>query len=234
MDYKDKVLPIMRETRKILLPHWGKAKILYQKNASAVNVVTKLDIEIEKFISSRLTKLFPDIKFVGEESGGNRNAERYWIMDPVDGTQHLVRGTPFTTTMIALVEEGKVIFSVIYDFINDQMYWAKKGQGSFCEKTRLKVSNRTLNQEYICWETHLEKPKNQKIFGALYNKTIMFKTVSAGWEFAMVASGKFDARICFDPHGNDYDYAPGSLLVSEAGGVVTNLFSKEYNLKNTN
>ena len=62
----------------------------------------------------------------------------------------------------------------------------------------------------------------------------MFKAGSSGFEFAMVASGKLDGRLCFDSYGKDYDFAPGSLLVEEAGGVVANIGSREYDYRNGN
>ena len=60
------------------------------------------------------------------------------------------------------------------------------------------------------------------------------KFMCAGHEFAMVASGKLEGRIMYDPYGFDYDFAPGSLLVSEAGGVVTNIGSDKYDYRNLN
>lgn len=155
-------------------------------------------------------------------------------MDPIDGTGHFVRGLPFCTSMIALIERGRVNFSAIYDFVNDHMYWAELGMGAFCNSERLKVSSRSLGQSYIGWESHLDKEENLQIFMELRNRAILFKAVVSGWEYAMIASGKLDARICFDPYGKDYDFAPGSLLVSEAGGVVANLGSNDYDYRNTN
>lgn len=233
MDYSKKVLPILRKTREALLASWGNAQVESQKDGSAVNVVTKQDVEIEERVSTELAQVYPNISFVGEEHGGNREASRFWIMDPIDGTQHFVRGLPFCTSMIALIENGVVTFSAIYDFVNDDMYWAERGRGAFCNGERLQVSNRTLAQGYIGYESNLEKEKNLKLYLTLRKQTVVFQSINAGWEYAMVASGKLDARICLDPYGKDYDYAPGSLLVSEAGGIVANIGSTDYDYRNT-
>ncbi|HYE22016.1 MAG TPA: inositol monophosphatase family protein [Verrucomicrobiae bacterium] len=234
MDYKDTVLPILRESREMLLSQWGTAEVVAQKDESAVNVVTELDKKVETFVSGKLKAVYPEIEFVGEEFGGNRSAGKLWLMDPIDGTGHYIRGLPFCTSMIALVENGKVIFSAIYDFINDDMYWAQKGQGAYKNEVGLKVSSRSLKQSYIGWETHLDKEENLKIFHELRKRSILIKTVASGWEYAMIASGKLDARVAFDPHGKDYDFAPGALLVMEAGGKVVNLYSDQYDYRNTN
>ena len=233
MSYFKKIYPLFKEIRKHLLPHWGRAAIIKQKDGSAVNVVTALDIQIETVAERWLAKRYPGVPFVGEEHGGNRRADRFWLMDPIDGTQHFVRGLPFCTSMLALIENGQVVFSAIYDFIHNDIYWAEQGQGAFCGTKRLKVSHRSLKEAYIGWEIKLNNKANQIIFDKLRRQAVLIKTISAGWEFAMIACGKLDARVCFDPHGKDYDYAPGALLVSEAGGVVANVGRKSYDYRNT-
>src|SRR3989344_5665503 len=232
--YSQNVIPIMRKLRDVLLPEWGKAEVTHQKSDLAADVVTELDVRVEKLVSAELAKLYPDIVFVGEEGGGNREARNFWLMDPIDGTGHYIRGLPFCTSMIALIEDGQVNFSAIYDFVNDYMYWAERGKGAFRENDRLKVSNRSLAQSYIGWEIRRDKKENDEIFTELRKRAILFKSVSAGWEYAMIAAGKLDARICFDPYGKDYDFSPGSLLVLEAGGVVANLNTDSYDYRNTN
>lgn len=232
MEYSGKVLPIMRGTRDILMASWGKAEVVDQKNETSWSVVTKTDLDIEEYAAQALKSAFPEIVFEGEERGGARDSQRFWLMDPIDGTAHYVRGTGLCTSMLALIEEGRVIFSAIYDFVNDSMYWAEKGRGAFCNERKLQVSMRSLADAYIGFETRREKPANVALYDALSKKTSVVRTMTAGWEHAMVASGRFDARICYDPYGSDYDYAPGTLLISEAGGVVQNIGSSSYDYRN--
>jgi myo-inositol-1(or 4)-monophosphatase len=234
MNYKNKILPIIRQTRAISLSKYGVDKIIRQKGQSQVDVVTEVDIKIEKLLKNKLKILYPDIEFVGEELGGNRKSSRFWLVDPIDGTGHYIRGLPFCTTMLALIDKGKPVFSVIYDFVKDEVYWAQSGGGAFCNKTRIGVSNRKPQKSYIACETHLAKPANIKILNSLEKKMAIMSTISSGWEHAMVATGKLDARICFDPYGCDYDYAPGALLIAEAGGIVRNLYSNKYDYRNVN
>lgn len=225
---------IVREAGAMLKPHFGKAKAVGQKDEMAVNIVTALDREAETFIAERLKKIDSSIEVVGEEFGGNVNAERFWLLDPIDGTSHFMRGIPFCTTMLALIEEGQVVFSCIYDFVNDNMYEAAKGAGAWHNGTPIKVSNRSLSQAYLCLEMNLEKKENLAAYLALRKKAIPVKTVNCGYEFSLIASGKLEGRICIDPYGADWDYAPGSLLVAEAGGIVRNIGSESYDFRNHN
>ncbi len=226
--YKDTVLPIIRETREILLSGFGTAPAIGQKSAHPADVVTEIDRKVENFLNEKLGLAHPDIVFVGEEFGGDRKALKYWLADPIDATGHYIRGVALSTSMLALIENGEVVFSVIYDFVNDNIYWAEKGKGAYRNEERIYVSDREPENAYIVCETHLEKEKNQKKFLEFANTFAHLETICAGWEYAMIASGKLDGRAAFDPWGKDYDFAPGTLLVSEAGGVVQNLNSDKY------
>lgn len=216
------------------MPQWGVAKAVNQKNDSAWSVVTQLDIEVETFARSELSFMYPDIGIVGEEQGGDRTVSKFWLVDPIDGTAHYMRGLPFCTSMLALIDSGDVVFSAIYDFVRDEVYWAERGYGAYRNNDRLHVSERPLSKSWIFFETNVDKAPNAKLRQTLHKKANVLQTYCAGWEFAMVASGKIDARICLDPYGSDYDFAPGSLLVSEAGGVVLNIGSKSFDYRNLN
>ena len=231
MSYKENVLPIIRSTRSISLPNYGVVESLGSKTGDPSDVVTEVDKNVEKFLEEKLAQVYPEIPFVGEESGGNRDAKCFWLADPVDGTGHYVRGMPFCTTMLALIENGEVIFSAIYDFLNDDMYWAEKGKGAYKNDAEIHVSNRSLSEAYVGVETKVFNLKNQSFLEELTRTAKSFESINAGWKFAMIASGKLDAAVGFDPWGKDYDFAPGSLLIAEAGGIVTNINKDTYDYR---
>lgn len=224
-----------QQAGKELIKHYGQVESEAKGESGdlAGDIVTKLDRQTETFLSEQFKKFDPTFGFRGEEFGVENQADIMWLVDPIDGTSHFVRGLPFCTTMIALVENGKVILSVINDFVRSETYWAVRGKGAFKDGERIHVSDRPLNQAVLSFETRLGKPENmdtylkvQKAAGGLVS------TINCGFEFVMVASGKLDARITKDPYGYDWDYAPGSLLVEEAGGVVKNHFSNSYDFTN--
>jgi len=232
--FTEKVLKIIRSTRDITLHHYGRVEVITQKDESPHNVVTRLDQEVETYLKEEFYKLDPSIGFAGEEYGGSRDKKKLWLVDPIDGTMHYVRGIPFCTTMVALIEDGQVIFSAIYDFRNDIMYHAEKAKGAFENGKKIEVSKRDLKNSVVALETNLAKPVNVELRNKVREVSMLLQTISAGYEFVLVATGKLEARICVDPFGKDYDFAPGSLLVSEAGGAVTNLGLTTYDYRNTN
>lgn len=218
----------------MLLPHYYAEVAFTSKSDQGHDLVTELDVSVENYLRTKLEALYPDVPFVGEETGGDRGAPRKWLCDPIDGTVHFIRGNPFCTTMLALIEDGQVNMSFIYDFVGDVMYHAVRGGGAYRNGEPIHVSNRSLKGSYMGWETHIDKTENLKMHLTLASKSSFFKSICAGTEFAMVAMGKLEGRLCFDPYGKDYDFAPGSLLVSEAGGVVANLGSSDYDYTNLN
>ena len=232
-EYTEIVLPMVRKTREMLLPHYGNVSEVNRKGDGAVSAVTRLDLEIETYLRDSLAKKFPDIAFAGEEFGGSRDEKRFWLCDPIDGTGHFIHGLPFCTVMLALVEDQRVNFSVVYDFVTDTLYHAARGEGAFANNTRLSVSRRSLKDAYIILESNIVKTENKLLHDKLFAKSGILIAMSAGWTLAMVAAGKLDVRVTFDGWGFDYDFAPGSLLVEEAGGVVANIGKRTYDYRNS-
>jgi myo-inositol-1(or 4)-monophosphatase len=233
-NFYSSVAPIVEEVGVELARNFGKAEIIAQKTGSPGDVVTELDRKTEKTVAERLNKLYPSIEFFGEEFGGNDKAERLWILDPIDGTAHFIRGIPFCTTQIALVEQGQITFSIIYNFVTKEMFSAQRGRGAKLNGVPIHVSDRPLKDAYVSFETRREKKENMEKFSKITNRCPILTTLNTGFEFGLVASGKIEARVAFDPYGYDWDFAPGSLLVSEAGGIVKNIGSDAYDYRNHN
>ena len=228
------ILDIVKASRAISLPLWGNVDGSNLKGESAASVVTVIDQEVEEFLKKEFARVEPTIDFVGEEYGGNREAERFWLIDPIDGTGHYVRGTPFCTTMVSLIEYGEVTFSAIYHFVTDTMFYAIKGGGAWKDDVKISVSTRPITESYLVFESKIHKPENMIICNKLREKSAMISMVCSGYEHCMVASGQLEARITLDGYGQDYDFAPGTLLIHEAGGVVANIGSTLYDYRNTN
>lgn len=230
----EKIVEIVRSTRKLSLPNFGNIEAEEKTIGEDKEIVTKIDREIESYLKIELVKIMPDIPFVGEEFGGNRADGKFWLVDPIDGTGHYIRGIPFCTTMLALIDNGQVIFSIIYDFVNDIIYHAELGKGSFKDGEKINVSNRNLKNAYFCCEINSRKEENKSLLFAIRSRANILHTLCAGYEFTLVAMGKIEGRIVYDGFGKDYDFAAGTLLVSEAGGTVRNFHSDKYDYTNLN
>lgn len=232
MEYSEKVIPLMRALRTMLLSKWGKVDVRYKEGARR-SVVTDVDDRVEAYMSKHLRALFPNIPFVGEESGGDRSASKFWLMDPIDGTREFIEGKKGCTSMIALISRDKVVFSVVYDFCGDAMYSAEKGKGAYRNGVRIHASRKkTLDGAIIVLETNTDKEENRLLRYRLNARVPIIRSTIAGSEFIRTAMGEIDARINIDPYGHDYDFAAGSLLVSEAGGLVRNIGKKGFDYRN--
>jgi myo-inositol-1(or 4)-monophosphatase len=227
---KKEVLNIIKNTRKITLPNFG--NVTFSEKENPRDLVTKFDILVEKYLLENLRTIFPEVGFVGEETGGDRTQEKFWLVDPIDGTGHFIRGIAHCSTMVSLINEGSVIFSVIYDFVNNDMYYAIKGKGAYKNDQKISVSNRTEKQAVLGWEVKKQTNKGVKIRSYLEDNFGYYNSLCAGMPFALVAEGKIDGLVFFDPFGNDYDFAAGSLLVAEADGFVENIYNNGYDYTN--
>jgi myo-inositol-1(or 4)-monophosphatase len=228
------ILKVIRSTRIFTLPKFGNVEEKGYKSESAADVVTEIDQKVEQYLKEELAKIMPGVAFVGEEYGGDRTSDCFWLVDPIDGTGHFVRGIPFCTTMIALINAGQVVFSAIYDFVNDDMYYAELGKGAYVNEVKISVSVRPLHMAYLSLETNTSSPKNLELLSQIRNRANFVNTISSGFEFILVATGRIEGRLMHEPFGRDYDFAPGSLLVSEAGGIVRNFNSETYDYTNLN
>ncbi len=226
------IIDAVKKTRDLTLPHFGNIEVKEYKSASSTDAVTEIDQRVEQQLKEDLATLLPDVPFVGEEFGGDRDGETFWLSDPIDGTGHFIRGIPFCTTMLALIHKGEVIFALIYDFVNDDMYHAELGKGAYKNEEKISVSNRNLEQAYLHCEINSKKEENKEVLAAIRSRANLCQTLSSGFEFVLVASGKTEGRIVYDGFGKDYDYAAGALLVKEAGGIVRNFKSESYDYTN--
>ena len=177
---------------------------------------------------------FPDHSFEGEESGrqGNENNDYHWVIDPLDGTTNFIHDFPFYSISIACFYKGSIEHGLIYDLSRDDEYYASKGKGAFCNKTRIRVSEiKGLKNSLICNSFHggpdLEPKFDQlTLIRNLYaNSLTLRRTGSTALDLAFVASGKLDAFLGYGM--KIWDFAAGALLVREAGGFINDFNGEE-------
>jgi myo-inositol-1(or 4)-monophosphatase len=178
-----------------------------------------IDQDTEKLIRLNLQKT--DIPILGEEYGGEMSDEKYWVIDPIDGTANYFRGLNECCVSIALMEGNEALIGVIYNFNNDQMYTAIKDHGAFLNNTKISVSDVALKSKasittgFPASET-IESSMNFLENLKDWKKVRMFG--SAALSCAYVASGKCDYYA--EKGVYLWDIAAGICLVKEAGGSV--------------
>ena len=192
--------------------------------------VTEVDLASEKEIIRVLKASYPEHAFLGEETGLSHQADNIWIIDPLDGTTNFLHGFPQYCISIALEEKGEITQAVIYDPNRNDLFTATKGQGAYLNQRRMRVSNKSKLKESILgtgfpFRDFQHLPVYLKIFEEVIRGTSgVRRPGSAALDLAYVAAGWFDGF--FEINLSKWDIAAGGLLVTEAGGIVSD-FSEE-------
>jgi len=219
---------------KIHKRYYGKVRDIRFKSGNQLNLVTEVDGRCEKIIFGLLKKSFPSHTFWGEETGGKLDDANYtWIVDPLDGTTNYAHAYPFFCVSIALVKDGQLLAGVIYDSLRNECFTAEKNKGAFLNGRRLQVSKvRTLQKSLLCTGFAYGVLKTLYNFENFQNFVLRSQGVrrdgSAAMNLAYVAAGRFEG---FWERGiKAWDMAAGVLLVLEAGGKVTDISGKPFDL----
>ena len=198
-----------------------------QKKAN--DFVTEVDHAAEQMIIETLTTAYPGHGIWAEESGrehGAQDSEFVWIIDPLDGTTNFIHGLPVYCVSIALAVKGKVEQAVIYDPTRNDLFTATKGRGAFLNDRRLRVSKRTELKTALVSTGFPFRPGDNfnqylQMMGDVMQRTAgLRRPGSAALDLAYVAAGYTEGF--FEKGLQPWDVAAGSLLVTEAGGLVGN------------
>jgi len=192
--------------------------------------VTEVDQASEQIIIDTLLTAYPGHAIWAEESGrehGAKDSEYVWIIDPLDGTTNFIHGLPIYCVSIALAVRGKVEQAVIYDPSRNDLFTATKGRGSYMNNRRLRVAKRTRLQECLIstgfpYRVDDDLPSYLQMLGDIMQRTAGIRRPgAAALDLAYVAAGFTDGF--FEKGLQPWDVAAGSLLITEAGGLVGNL-----------
>ncbi|VAW37138.1 Histidinol-phosphatase [alternative form] [hydrothermal vent metagenome] len=198
--------------------------------------VTQADIECEKVIKQVLAAQFPDFGFYGEETGRlDTNSDFTWLVDPIDGTKSFVREYHFFSTQIALMYKGEIIMGLSHAPMFSETAWAAIGLGAFINDKPLTVSSFTKAED-SCYSTgNLQtfcqnKQQWEKLRQVM---SLCHKTRGYGdfYHYHLLAAGKIELVIESDV--NILDIAALSILVTEAGGKISDLAGQKVDLHTT-
>ncbi len=195
--------------------------------------VTKADKEAEAIIVGSITRHYPDHGILGEEGADvNPEAEYQWVIDPLDGTSNFVNGIPIFAVSIGILHQGKPFIGVVYNPITESLYAAEKGKGATYNGKSIAVSAQAAGDGIVTFGPgRKESARFLKLF--VTAKETHFKSVrflgSTALELAYVARGGTEAFVCIGL--SLWDFAAGKLLVTEAGGMVTDYDGNEADVK---
>ena len=187
--------------------------------------VTDADVECEEAIRSIILDRYPDHGFYGEETGRTRGeADHLWLVDPIDGTKGFVRQYPFFSTQIALMQSGELVLGVSSAPMMNELAWAEKNRGAWLNGKRLEVSD-IDDVERAAISTgnlaSLARSGGWSPLGAILATADRTRGYGDFYHYHLLAAGKIEAVIESDV--NILDIAALSVIVSEAGGVFTDL-----------
>ncbi|MFG6449563.1 inositol monophosphatase family protein [Roseateles sp. BYS180W] len=203
--------------------------VLKINSKSPNDFVTEVDHAAEEAIISTLLAAYPDHSILAEESGrthGNQTSEFQWIIDPLDGTTNFIHGFPVYAVSIALAHRGVVQQAVVYDPCRNDLFYATRGRGAYLNDRRLRVSRRTrMSDALIGTGFPFRRGDNFKRYMKMFEEVMqqcagLRRPGAAALDLCYVAAGYYDAF--FETGLNPWDVAAGSLIITEAGGLVGN------------
>ena len=191
--------------------------------------VSDVDRKAEDIIIQTLLEAYPGHGILAEESGrehGAKSSEYVWIIDPLDGTTNFLHGFPVYAVSIALAFRGQVQQAVVFDPTRNDLFFASKGRGAFLNDRRLRVSRRLrIADSLIGTGFPFRKGDNFKRYVKMFEEVMqscagLRRPGAAALDLCYVAAGYYDGF--FETGLNPWDVAAGSLMITEAGGLIGN------------
>ena len=222
----DRLIAVVRRAGDMIRDAHDIEKDTHEKNGAA-DLVTKYDVAVQAFLQRELLALVPEADFLGEE-GEHEALDKPWVfvVDPIDGTTNFVRHMHHSNIAVALVHEGCVAYGVVYNPFTEEMFAARRGGGAFLNGRPIHVSDRDMSHAItMCGSTIYDRRFTDRSFSLmrrLYDLGLDFRRFgSAELDVCYVACGR--AEVFFECRLSPWDYAAGSLILTEAGGKITRL-----------
>lgn len=233
---KQDLIKIIKKAGKILKEGFYTDKNITFK--AKKDLVTQFDVTVEKYLKKKFSKRFKNFNIIAEESD-NTNIEfnNSIIIDPIDGTTNFVNGVPHTAISVGVYKDKKPYLAIVYNPILDELYTAKIGKGAFLNGKKLKVSHEDNFQKALLAtgfpytsgtdENDLNDVV-KKIKDVLPLCQDLRRLGSASLDLCYVAKGTYEGY--YEMNLKPWDVSAGVLILTEAGGKVSNISGGEYNL----
>ena len=231
--YRDFAAEIALEAGKFLKGKFHETHDITYKGE--IDLVTEADRGCEALLIARIEKAFPGHGILAEETRGAAEKNEYtWIIDPLDGTTNYAHQYPVFCVSIALQRDGEVIVGAICNPMMEELFVVEKGKGAFLNGRRLCVSatadlSRSLLATGFPYDIRVNPDNNINYFASMAVRVQAIRRAgAAALDLAYLAAGRFDGF--WELQLRPWDTAAGYLMVTEAGGVVTDLFGGPFDL----
>ena len=203
---------------KVIIRDFGEIENLQVAKKGPRDFVTKTDKRVEEILIEELTKAKKSYSFLTEESGKieNKDKDKIWIIDPIDGTTNFLHGIPHFAISVALKVDNEIISALIHDPIKNEIFFAEKNNGAFFNNHRIRDSKKNDIEECLF-------SSDQHGLKVIFPSLNMRSSGCSALDLAYVGSGRLDGF--FHNKINLWDIAAGVLIVQEAGGSI-NDYSK--------
>ena len=223
----EQIMDVVRRAGEMVLSAHDIAAGTHEKT-SAADLVTEYDLAVEAFLKEQLPPLCPGSIFYGEEEAENADPSRGWafIVDPIDGTTNFVRGLRQSAISVALARDGQVEYAVVFDPYKNEMFSARRGGGAFLNGAPIRVSDKPLAEGIFGMGTAIYRREylepTMRVTEQLFRRACDFRRLgAAALDLSDVACGRvelfFEYSLC------PWDFAAGSLIITEAGGHISTL-----------
>ncbi|MBE2256937.1 MAG: inositol monophosphatase [Ignavibacteria bacterium] len=234
MKIKETLIKATEEAGKILKENFGGEFKIESKDRES-NLVTEVDKKSEEVIMKIIKSEFSDHYILTEESGDlSTDSDYKWIIDPIDGTINYAHSIPLCCVSIGVEHKGELIFGAVYNPMGNEFFYAGKGEGSFLNNKKIKVSqNNNFRKSLLVtgfpYNTS-DNPRNPVgVFAEVVKQDIPVRRLgSAALDLCWVACGRFEGFWEFNL--NAWDTAAGALIVTEAGGKLSSFEGGEYSV----
>ena len=219
MDYQE-IVNLVKQTRSLIVSEEMRRDVHMKGFA---DFVTATDIAISNFLKKELQVRYPHIGFFCEEEDGTLS-DPSWILDPIDGTTNYVYGFPMSTVSLALYQDGRVIFGVVYNPYSGECFTAEEGKGAFVNGRAMSVSDRPLKDSIVEFGAGSSRKQdadtNFAIAKDIFVECIDIRRIcSSALDLCFIADGRIDGY--FEQRLKPWDYAAGWRILTEAGGRLT-------------
>ncbi len=201
------------------------------------DIVTHADYQSEALIMKELQAAYPEYSIITEESPNIKGKTEYcWYIDPLDGTNNFITGSPYFVVSIGLAFQDEILLGVVYNPISDELFYAEKGKGAFLNGEKISVSGRENISGSLLALAYAPEEKEIKEGIALLEKLVLqcrrvVINFAPAFDLCNIARGRIDGLI--DNGSTPEDHAAASIILTEAGGKLRNLDQPGWDVNRT-